>query len=369
MKRKTMIIIGSTLVLLMCSLLLLVESKHGQEVDRASQASREWVADTFDELMEESDVVLLGQVIGQTPHLRADMVFTYQNVRITEVLKGNVIGNQQVVKVLQTGGSFNGQTTAALLDDPLMTTGEHYLLFLTFSPPSDKYPAHYYLPSGGQCVMSYSEMAAIAREEGVPTGDQIATIYAMAEEVFLQKGRVSTCAINELSTGHWDIGTEQSLDIPFHIVGANSFSSSFITNVSQGVFAWNANEYIYFYRSLSEIQSGMSLLILPEDYGDTGWDGICEFKCNNGEYSTQNYDTSYTNVRFMLNTSRHQGEPTSVWKGVSAHEVGHAMGLAHTDDTSSIMIAKTIEREVLVPSSGDIQEVDDLYASLIVPAY
>ena len=80
-------------------------------------------------LVQDSDLIIVGEVVESKPFLRFDMVFTLQAVRVQKVLKGNVKPGD-MIEVLQTGGVFEDIERPPFQEDPLFEHGSIHLLFL-----------------------------------------------------------------------------------------------------------------------------------------------------------------------------------------------------------------------------------------------
>lgn len=154
-------------------------------------ASRPFLAETFEELIEASEVVLIGQVVSQRPEIRHDLVFTYSSVRVNQIVTGSLAEPAAMIDVLQTGGSANGMYTPALADEPLMHIGEAYLLCLTYAPEDGQYQAYYLPTGGGQGILPFTDIAqashptqSAASAELAGADTALAQVLARAEAVF-----------------------------------------------------------------------------------------------------------------------------------------------------------------------------------------
>lgn len=86
-------------------------------------------------------------------------------------------------------------------------------------------------------------------------------------------------------------------------------------------------------------------------YGNTGWDG-----------ATQACNGSSPRGATLVMLNRYYTDDYSAAKrnGVATHEVGHALGLGHMGDSTSVMYPNTPGRSQTSPGSDDIKGVNTL---------
>lgn len=108
-----------------------------------------WVScfDSLDDMKADSDIIIMGTVVGTETELRHDVVFTRCYVRIDKQEKGTLSAGT-VIPVLQTGGTYGNITTPEIADAPLLKVGDSYELYLTATDGLEAYK-NYYLISGG----------------------------------------------------------------------------------------------------------------------------------------------------------------------------------------------------------------------------
>ncbi len=108
-----------------------------------------WVScfDWLDDMKADSDIIIMGTVVGTETELRHDVVFTRCYVRIDKQEKGTLSAGT-VIPVLQTGGTYGNITTPEIADAPLLKVGDSYELYLTATDGLEAYK-NYYLISGG----------------------------------------------------------------------------------------------------------------------------------------------------------------------------------------------------------------------------
>ncbi len=94
-------------------------------------SSASWMvyANSVDELIDLSDLIVEGKVVDYKPRINGKLVFTDEIVEVKKVLKGNVNEGDQITVVV-TGGELKGMTTAPIEDCPIMDFRGNYMLFL-----------------------------------------------------------------------------------------------------------------------------------------------------------------------------------------------------------------------------------------------
>ncbi len=328
--------------------------------------SRPFLADTFEELVGASDVMLIGQVIAQYPEIRHDMVFTYSRVQVSKILEGSLVGTSKQIEVLQTGGTANGITSPALTDEPLMNIGENYLLCLTFSPADEQYQAYYLPTGGGQGIISFSDMASAktTTNQSEVAGTGLAQVISRAEIVF-DNGKYGCCQPmggtygDEYTNGYWPIA-----NIDFGIFDSISDPENvFAYRASTAILTWNQNNYL----TLTENNSTPTpdIFVFANDYGQTTWEAITLYDVGGGDFNDgRGYsDGIYERVKIQVNFGKYEYDDL-IWRGIVCHEAGHAIGLGHVnpnDCINSVMVAETPNRRYVVPHQYDIDLVNTMY--------
>lgn len=92
------------------------------------------------------------------------------------------------------------------------------------------------------------------------------------------------------------------------------------------------------------------------NYGNTGWSARCtnwRKYVTTGNYTGSTIEANYT----YLKSSSYSSNKI---KGVFSHELGHALGLAHTTNTSVVMHPND-NRIVYKPAADDVAGVNSLY--------
>lgn len=366
MKKRKWLSIVLALVLVLPCILTGSGIKPAEDTNSYAIASRPFLADSFEELREASDVMLIGQVVSQYPEQRHDMVFTYSRVQVSEVVEGNLVGSSNLVEVLQTGGTLNGTSTPALADEPLMTVGENYLLCLSYSPADGQYPAYYLPTGGGQGILSFVAMASTELSAGQMSGTAsgLDQVLAHAESVF-DNGSYGCCqpmsgtygdSGDPRLNGHWPIDS-----VGYHIYGNLSIENL----VERGFDAWNDCGADFEYYSTTEVVSP-DVMVYCNDYGTVNWEALTTYKIGAlGQFGTGvgYYDSEYYQVKVQLH-SKILSYSSSKIRGIACHEAGHALGMGHVSplyDEYAVMVADTEHRTGIQPSAYEKGVVVDIY--------
>lgn len=137
-KRASLIIL--TMILSACSAL---------EKQPTTPAS--WVThyDTIEEMIDQSDFIVIAKVASQTLEVRVDMVFTMSDLTIQTLLKTPEGSSVSKLTLLQTGGKTAELTTYPIEGVLMLEKGKAYLLFLEMTEEG-----HVLLMGGYQGVAS-----------------------------------------------------------------------------------------------------------------------------------------------------------------------------------------------------------------------
>ncbi|MCJ7840118.1 matrixin family metalloprotease [Lederbergia sp. NSJ-179] len=122
---------------------------------------------------------------------------------------------------------------------------------------------------------------------------------------------------------------------------------------------WNASNHV-----LMGNGSGRDFRAGNKNAGKVSWDGTAEYSWNSSN--------NFTRMRTWLNTyyTTQSKYTTDIINGVATHEFGHALGLAHNDRTSSVMMSATfytdgtLARKHQSPTSEDTSTIKNIYGTL-----
>lgn len=132
MNRKLVFRVLLVSLIVAVSALNIIGKLTTEQIKVPATASASWNEhyDTMADLINRSELIVLGSVVDSIPEKRVDLIFTKQVIRIDKVGNGTGFNVGDTIQVLQTGGYMNGEITEAFYDDPLFTKGSQHLLFL-----------------------------------------------------------------------------------------------------------------------------------------------------------------------------------------------------------------------------------------------
>lgn len=113
-------------------------------MEASGSASFMHSAESVDELIDISDLIIEGKVVDYEARFQDGMVFTDETVEVKKVIKGNVTEGEKIIVVF-TGGDFKGNITHPINDCPIMDMRGNYMLFLKTNDGKD-----YFIIGGNQ---------------------------------------------------------------------------------------------------------------------------------------------------------------------------------------------------------------------------
>lgn len=293
------------------------------------------------------------------------------------MIDGTVVGNQTQIEVLQTGGTANGITSPAMVDEPLMDVGENYLLCLTYSPADEQYQAYYLPTGGGQGIISFSDIASaevITNQSNatgtISAGDSgLAQVISRAEVVF-DNGEYGCCqpmsgsfgdSNDPKSGGHWE---QHSAN--YYIYDTLSLSITEETRIRQAFASWSVPDF-----SFTETTDSVSpnILLFHNSYGNNTWEARTEYKMSEyAGYTIEHEDIKgyFYQIQIRMNTDMIDNYNGTKILGIITHEAGHALGMAHVNPlvrTDSVMISSSSNRVCVSPTDFDLDVVTEIYGS------
>jgi len=115
--------------------------------------------DTAEEMVEQSGVAIVAQLVSAEVQRRNGMPFTMNTVEVLEVRKGDLqVGDR--ITVQQTGAA--GTERPAPAEQPLLVPDTQYALCLELTEPHETYGQYYKIAGGYQGQATYSDTADFA---------------------------------------------------------------------------------------------------------------------------------------------------------------------------------------------------------------
>lgn len=125
-----------------------------KNTEPATYASWSATYSSVEEMINNSDLIILGELVDSSTELRHDLVFTHEYIKVNSVLKGTILAGE-TIDVLKTGGTYGNISTPAINGVPLLSEilsdridSRNILLCLELTDPDPIY-GQYYLIAGG----------------------------------------------------------------------------------------------------------------------------------------------------------------------------------------------------------------------------
>ncbi|MDR1116639.1 MAG: matrixin family metalloprotease [Oscillospiraceae bacterium] len=281
-----------------------------------SQATWSEMYSSNDEMLSAADIVVIGEVVSQTLQQRHDLIFTLQNIEITEILEGST--DSSMVSVLQTGGNFNGIYTPPISEAPLLDIGDTYVLALSYVE-SDVYGEYYIIMGGYQ---------GVAKFDSTPLEESAANAISILDDNFisLKDNRSSLRAANTTTPMLlWWAANKTTITCYISPSISTNYGSTISSQVTAAMNSWR-NKCSKSFQSTTGVTFDVGVFM--NNYGVTGWDGMM----------TPNYIGNEITYAGVSLNNLGQAIGSNYWQAVACHELGHAMGLDHNEWVSSSSI-------------------------------
>lgn len=145
------ILIGVVIVSLsLLTIIFLNELNNNSYMDKLNSMENSttatWMiyANSVEELIDLSDIIIEGKVVNYKPRIHDGIVFTDETVEVRKVIKGDVTKGDNITVVF-TGGEIEGIITPPIKDCPIMDIRGNYMLFLKTNNGKD-----YFIIGGNQ---------------------------------------------------------------------------------------------------------------------------------------------------------------------------------------------------------------------------
>lgn len=109
------------------------------------------------EMKEAADLIAVGTVVSAETELRGGrMVFTRNYIKLDSVSKGSK-RSEEIIPVVQTGGTYGEHITYAPSEIPLLEVGAKYKLYLYITEYSEEFGQYYLILGGYQGIQKINK--------------------------------------------------------------------------------------------------------------------------------------------------------------------------------------------------------------------
>ncbi len=312
--------------------------------------------DSLRDVVENSDICLVGSVSSQEIEMRGDLYFTHSYINTED---GNTYD------VLQTGAVVNGVEVNVPYDAALMETGDEY--FLCLNEVNEGSSDQYYLITGGnQGYGEYDANSDLVTEMNLTDRSVYQTFQLNNIETYMLESSsniaVTPRAITPQSPDEYYWVSSEIACCVRSAIG-NTYGDAAEDGIRAGVTAWNSTNAPYVYVTGSTPSNGITVNM--GDYGATGWDGQTTTNWNSSTHAVTSA-TIYLSTHYLGSYLDDEG----LWQALACHEMGHALGLDHNETvTRTIMRERTIDYynyrgsspKYTRPQSVDISGINAIY--------
>lgn len=280
-------------------------------------------------LAEKAEIVVLGKVTGQSCVYQDDVIVTRNDVTVEKVYAGDIsVGDTLLVQ--QLGGTVGGESMPYLTGITVLEPGTTYVMFLYTKETPDGLP---YYQSVGNYNVTLEDLE-------LPVDADLTEIeFAIDNEIAQQP---MPLASGGLFSGGWNVS---EVDVYVSTNSTVSYGGNLHTYLKNGAAAWNNCSSLTV--ATKNAASACEVFVYMGDYDLSQYStsGITGDVAGTTTYSTGGYrgnhpdESPYYKAYIYLDKKQYSTSSYDTWKAIVCHEMGHALGLSHSDGNgySSIM--------------------------------
>lgn len=323
---------------------------------------------SLDEVMENSDICMIGTVISQEVEQRYDLYFTHSYVQDA---------NGEIFDVLQTGAVIGNTEINVPYDISLLEIGSEYFLCLNQTDYDEVYGQYYLIAGGNQGYGLYQANHMLVSATDINSRTLFSTFCLepnadKAENITIDSVvSESISNVMPLSSGPqdpadycwniWDYSPPQP--IIYLDTSVTQYGSTLSNGIKSSMTAWNSTNGVPGLSiGTTSFSSKGNVNVYMFDLGDVGYVGLTSFVTNGETCGSIGYFKELTSVGITLNRYNHQTQTVNFWKSIACHEMGHGLGLVHRGDgIMQIRVEDMIE--YTEPTTNDINALKAKYIS------
>lgn len=300
-----------------------------------SSSNAETTSPASSVLAEKAEIVVLGKVNEQTCVYQDDVIVTRNNITIEKVYSGDISVGETLF-VQQLGGTIGSVNVPYLTGITVIKPGITYVMFLYAKEATDGFL--YY-----QSVGNYN---VTLQELGLSEDANLTQIEFAIDNVMAQQPMPLSSA--GLYSGGWNL-TE--VDVYVSCNSTVTYGGSLYTYLKNGVTTWNNCSSLTVTTKNAATACEVFVYMGDYDLSQYATSGITGDVAGATTYSTGGSrgnhpdESPYYKAYIYLDKKQYSTSAYDKWKAVVCHEMGHALGLAHSnnDGYKSIMTEGTAD--------------------------
>lgn len=300
-------------------------------------------------LTNEAEIVILGSVIRSECIYQDGVIVTRNSVEVQKVFSGEVdVGSTLIVQ--QLGGTIGDESMPHLTGITVLETDTTYVMFLYSKQTPDDFT---YYQSVGNYNVAFEELC-LSNNAGLREIE-----YAIDNRIAQQPMTLDTGGVY---TGGWNVS---EVDVYVASNSTVSYGGTLHTYLKNGVTSWDGCSSLTV--ATKNAGSACEVFVYMGDYdlSDYSSSGLSEDVAGATVYSTygSNGDDPneypYKKVYIYLDKNQYSTTSYNSWKAIVCHEMGHALGLSHSDANGYLSIMKSATSDYFsglitaAPTTGD----------------